>query len=124
MPRARRPEDDAQRAVMEWLRYQHPEVYRYTIHVPNGGARSKAEAGIFKALGVKAGFPDLICLEPRGPYIGLAVERKAEGARPSSVRPDQVAWLELLREVGWRAEWAAGFSGARAIFSSYIAGSE
>lgn len=31
------------------------------FHPPNGGARSKAEAGKFKAMGVKAGAPD-ICL--------------------------------------------------------------
>lgn len=29
-------------------------------HTPNGGKRSKAEAGRFKAMGVKAGIPDLL----------------------------------------------------------------
>jgi hypothetical protein len=32
----------------------------FYFHCPNGGKRSKAEGGIFKALGVRAGMPDLI----------------------------------------------------------------
>lgn len=32
------------------------------VHVPNGGFRSKVEAGILKAMGVLKGFPDLLIL--------------------------------------------------------------
>lgn len=37
----------------------------FAFHVPNGGGRSKAEAGILKAMGVLAGMPDLLVFGPR-----------------------------------------------------------
>ena len=40
--------------------YWHPEL-NLMFHIPNGGKRSKAEAGRFRAEGVKSGVPD-ICL--------------------------------------------------------------
>ena len=53
----RRPEEKLQRQVVTWLQWVKPACLWW--HCPNGGARSKAEAGIFKAMGVKAGVADL-----------------------------------------------------------------
>lgn len=119
---SRHLEDAEQRALMQWLAMQHPAVFAFTHHSPNGGARSKAEAGIFQALGVKPGFPDVACYLPRGPYVGLAVEMKQKGARPSSLRENQRDWLERLRLAGWRAEAAPGFEHAQRIFEEYLRG--
>jgi len=44
-------------------------------HTPNGGGRSKVEASILKAMGVKPGVPDLIVLLPNG-KVGF-IELKA-----------------------------------------------
>jgi hypothetical protein len=120
--RGRHLEDAEQRALMEWLELQHPTVFAFTHHSPNGGARSKAEAGIFRALGVKPGFPDVACYMPRGPFVGLAVEMKQKGATPSSIRAEQHIWLARLRLAGWRAEAAPGFEHARRIFEEYLRG--
>lgn len=51
--------------------------------VPNGGGRSKAEAGILKATGVKAGVPDL-CIIARGRPV--FVELKAGKGRESEAQ--------------------------------------
>ena len=56
-----RPEQEMQIACASYL-YDRQAYVKDLIfcHVPNGGKRSKAEAGIFKAMGVQAGAPDLI----------------------------------------------------------------
>lgn len=59
-------EEDLQRAVIETIGYLVPgpthEGGAVVFAVPNGGWRSKAEAGILKALGVRAGVFDLAVL--------------------------------------------------------------
>lgn len=45
-------------AIARWLEFSAFDLEWF--HVPNGGKRSKAQAGIFKAMGVKAGVPDLV----------------------------------------------------------------
>lgn len=55
-----KPEDELQIQVATFIRYQYPRLMWW--HVPNGGKRTKAEAGIFNAMGVRAGVPDLCFL--------------------------------------------------------------
>ena len=62
-----------QQSLFRWAAYQsgkYPEL-KLLYHVPNGGSRNKAEAGRFKAEGVKAGVPDLCLPVPRGEFHGL-----------------------------------------------------
>lgn len=50
-------------SLFRWANYsrgRYPEL-ALLHHIPNGGTRSKSEAGRFRAEGVKAGVPD-ICL--------------------------------------------------------------
>lgn len=56
-----REEDALHVSCVEYLMLQEASypILRYAIHVPNGGKRGKAEAGRFKAMGVKAGVPDI-----------------------------------------------------------------
>lgn len=79
-----RPEEKLHRAAVEYLRATLPKPW-ICWHTPNGGGRSKAEAGILKAMGVLAGMPDLFVLGPRigswydkpiGPEL-IAIEFKA-----------------------------------------------
>ena len=66
MAKRNRPEQAIQRAVVEYLRIMENLGKLTFWHVPNGGARTKAEGGIFKSLGVRAGVPDLVLLFPGG----------------------------------------------------------
>ena len=45
-------------------------------HVPNGGARTKAEAGIFKALGVMAGVADILIIPQGGKSHWVEIKPK------------------------------------------------
>ncbi len=69
LPRA--SEDQVQRAIIRALEMCNV----YVAHVPNGGARTEATGRYLKTLGVRSGFPDLVCvnhariafLEVKGP---------------------------------------------------------
>ena len=87
-------EDTEQIHVMRWAeitanRGGQYEKLRMLFHIPNGGARSKAEGAIFKAMGVKSGVPDLFLPVPMeitycgtvAQSAGLFIEMKARGGR-------------------------------------------
>ena len=94
-----RPEEQIHRACVEYLRLCVPEARDggpAWFHPPNGGGRSKAEAGVFKALGVRPGVPD-ICLVFRGKLFGIEVKG-----------PDgRVSKAQRERRDEWRAAGAS-----------------
>lgn len=76
----KRPEEKLQRALVATLRALLPKPW-LVFAVPNGGGRSKAEAGVLKACGVLAGVPDLFVVGPYTQTPGIprviALELKA-----------------------------------------------
>ena len=95
-----REEQELQIAFFEWAKWQkgrYPEL-ELMHHIPNGGKRSKAEAAIFKAMGVKRGVPDVFLPAPRGIYHGLYIEFKSGSGTPTT---DQKEFLESLQEAGY-----------------------
>lgn len=110
MPRRNHPEHDLQRAVV-----QLSEAYCLVpVHVPNGrNAGSARFGGIWKALGVRAGVPDLLYFErTKQGHVGLALELKIGRAKPT---PTQLAWHERLREQGWRVDVVRDIDAARSV---------
>lgn len=83
------------------------------FHVPNGGARSKAEGAIFKAMGVRAGVSDLILLHA-GRFFAL--ELKAVGGR-SSV--EQRAFISEADAAGAHTALVEGLDAALATLQSW-----
>lgn len=95
-----REEQNLQIAFFDWVRWNErlcPEL-RLIHHVPNGGKRSKAEAAIFKTMGVRSGVPDVFLPAARGIYHGLYIEFKADDGKPSA---KQTEFLNSLREAGY-----------------------
>jgi len=83
-------------------------------HVPNGGKRSKGEAGKLKAHGQKAGVPDcLIFNAPTNPdyynACGLAIELKRKDGKLTRY---QKHWLSALQRNGWIAAVCYGHRAA------------
>ena len=129
----RRSEDSEQIYLMQWAANQmsyhrrEPEwqVLDLLFHIPNGGARSKAEGGIFKAMGVKAGVPDLFLPAPGGcinidsypEYHGLFIEMKAEDGRPTAT---QKQWLTALSKQGYACAVCYGADEAKEVITEYI----
>lgn len=123
MKRAETPtatESQEQIVVMKWASYMSNRDPRYSLlfHVPNGGTRGKAEAGRFRAEGVKAGVPDLFLPVAISPWHGCFVEMKRrKGGRVSS---EQRQWIDALREQGYYAAVAYGAEDAIAIIKQYM----
>ena len=110
-PRKLPTEGTEQATLFSWARIQsgkHPEL-RLLFHIPNGGSRGKAEAGRFKAEGVKAGVPDLF----------LPVMKRQKGGRVSDAQRE---WLSDLEREGYRAELARGWQEAAEIILEYLEG--
>lgn len=93
MPRRtmNRPEEALHRAVAQYLVLIESGCGFFWFHPANGGARSKAEAGIMKALGVKAGTPD-IAIVHRG--RALFIELKAPKGRVSPAQKKTIPAIE------------------------------
>jgi len=75
-------EDQTQHAVMAHLKVRARHGL-FWFAVPNGGWRTKAEAGVFSATGVVAGVPDIILIFG-GHVYGLEI--KKQGGRLSPVQ--------------------------------------
>lgn len=113
-------EGEEQARLFSWCRMsegKYPEL-GLLFHIPNGGSRSKSEAGRFKAEGVKAGVPDLLLPVARGDKHGLFIELKRQAG--GRVRPEQKVWLEKLREQGYEAVVCRGWEGAAEALLKYL----
>ena len=99
-------EDVEQICLFRWANAQqgkYPEL-ALMYHVPNGGKRSKSEAARFRAMGVKAGVPDIFLPVKRSghwltipsdliaPYNGLYIELKRQ--RGGTVSAAQKQWMQ------------------------------
>jgi hypothetical protein len=82
-------EDDLHIAVVRYLSLALPDD-AFWFHVPNGGKRGKAEAGRFKAMGVKAGVPDIVIIYGGAPYF---IELKADKGRLSKAQRETLEAL-------------------------------
>lgn len=125
------PTEDVEQAHLfqwaVWAEAEFPEL-KWMHHIPNGGKRSKSEAGRFRGMGVKAGVPDIFLpvrmmrydfgkgLSYGGLYIEL---KRAEGGR---VTKEQDAWILGLREQGYACEVCHGWEAARAVIEAYLKG--
>lgn len=90
-------EEHLQRSVVQLLSlYEQRGLLAYA-HCPNGGYRTPAQAGAFRAMGVRAGVPDLIVWAPGGKSFG--VELKAGRGTESDA---QVLWRSTLETLGHR----------------------
>ena len=115
-------ESQEQQLLFEWAALsagKWPEL-ALMYHIPNGGSRSKAEAGRFKAEGVKSGVPDICLPAARGGYHGLYIElKRVKGGR---VSPAQQGWIAALRDQGYCACVCKGWDDAAHIIKAYLEG--
>ncbi|WP_353737277.1 VRR-NUC domain-containing protein [Acidiphilium sp.] len=119
----RHDEDDEQRALFAWSRLQEAAQrdLAMLMAVPNGGARNARESARMKSQGVSRGFPDVFLFAARGKYHGLAIELKRSDGRRHDIADAQYAWIGGLRQRGYLATVAYGWSEARDIINEYLA---
>lgn len=107
-------EADVQRAVLAFLR-RHPAVLMCG-RLNSGSATTDTGRPIhFHTLG--NGAPDIIGCMKRGAAL-LAIEVKRPGAKP---RPEQLAWLQSVRDAGACAGWVTSVEDAQRIIAEWVA---
>lgn len=113
----RRPEDTLQIDIInmckEWYmqllidqrwsaEHRKSMLSDWIYHIPNGGGRSKAEGGIFKAMGVKAGVHDLFLMVPVatrvGSFCGAYFELKTDN---NDLTDSQIKFGANARSMGY-----------------------
>ena len=106
-------EEEEHRAVIAWRDRTvcaRPALADLT-HFPSGGKRTTTEAGVFRALGLLPGFPDLMLFHRPGSYVGLAVEMKGADRRGrlGDLSDSQAGRLIRLAAQGWAVDvcWTA-----------------
>jgi hypothetical protein len=112
MTRRRPTEVQIQRAAIELLAWcARPGVFAF--HVPLGGYRTRAEAGIFKAIGTIAGIPDIVCI-----FEGhvFALELKTESGKLTEV---QQVTHDRMRAAGATVATAYGVDEAIAQLTAW-----
>ena len=91
------PEEDLQKQCCQWYDLQWGnrqingvKIGRLLHHSPNGGKRSKKEAARFKAMGTRAGFPDLwLGIPVNGcPYLCVELKTLNKGSGQSEHHRD------------------------------------
>lgn len=95
------------------------QAARRTHAIPNGGGRSKREAGRLKAEGVVKGVPDIFCAMPQGSFHGLHIEMKSSKGRVSE---EQETWLEESRELGYAGAVCRSADEAFEVWKAYVEG--
>lgn len=92
---------------------------RRTFAIPNGGHRSKREAGRLKAEGVRAGVSDIFAAIPSGTCHGLFLEMKSMTGFPSR---EQKEWLAESADEGYAAACCRGANEAYRVWKDYVDG--
>lgn len=116
----KREEQQHQISLIEWaswVKLGSRRLSNYLHHSPNGGGRSKAEAGILKAMGVMAGFPDLALTIAVPPFHGLYIEMKSVNGVLSD---DQVKTHLMLCEEGYRVDVCFTIDEAKRSIERYL----
>lgn len=113
-------EGEEQATLFNWAKMQQWKYPGLSMmfHIPNGGKRSKAEAGRFKAEGVKAGVPDIFLPVPRGGYHGLFIELKR--SKGGTVSEAQKEWQAALKDEGYQAVICKGWQEAAKAIEDYL----
>lgn len=114
-------EEEEQITLFRWAEWmaqvRWPEL-AMMYHVPNGGYRNKAEAGRFRAQGVKSGVPDIVLPVARGGYHGLYIElKRTVGGRVSE---EQREWLDRLTAQGYYTAVCRGWEAAKGVIEGYL----
>jgi len=114
-------EHDEQVALFAWAAANekaHPELA--LLHAtPMGGHRHPAVGALLKAEGCKAGYPDVSLPIARGRWHSLHLELK-RADHSNGPTPEQLLWIERLREYGNFTAVAYGAQDAINTIMAYL----
>jgi len=87
------------------------------LTIPNEGNRGMAATQRLLLMGMWPGASDLFLTYPRPGYGGYWIELKTPGQKP---RPNQVYFMEKMRQQGYKAEWFDDVDAAKKSILEYL----
>lgn len=96
---------------------RYAQAARRTFAIPNGGGRSKSQAGRLKAEGVRPGVSDIFVAVPSGNMHGLWIEMKSLTGYPSR---EQREWISESIELGYAAVCCRGAGAAFDAWRDFV----
>ena len=114
-----RTESGEQIALFDWIRLnitKYPEL-AVCHHVPNGGQRDKRTAERLRREGVLPGVCDIHLPVPRGTFVGLWIEMKVRGNKPTKA---QNWFMAAMKDYGHFVAVAYSFEEAQWLIESYL----
>lgn len=107
-----------QALVIDYIDKCYPHIGSLCFHVPlELLRRDDSTAGMFHALGARAGVADVVLLMPCGAYHGLLIELKVPPRRPTET---QVKFLESARKQGYAACWSDSINTVLKLIDVYL----
>lgn len=110
-------ESQIQRMCKTWFDYHFPQFAPVLFAVPNGGLRSRCEAAIMKAEGVRAGVSDMILLLSRNGYTALCIEFKTDKGRQTD---SQKRWQFVVEKYGCKYAIVRSFEEFTDLINEYL----
>lgn len=110
-------EDQLQIACVRWFDMQYPEYRMLLHHSPNGGYRTLTEGKLFRKMGTRAGFPDLLLLLQTDEWTALAIELKTDTGKQSV---HQKEWQNVATQNGIRYEVVRSFDEFYGLVNEHI----
>jgi glycerophosphoryl diester phosphodiesterase len=111
------PESELQQACVKWFRLQYPQYAKLLFAIPNGGKRNAFEAARLKAEGVVAGVPDLMLAVVTAYQIGIFIEMKSPGEKPTA---KQLEIQYLLMYQGYQVAICRSFDEFKETIENYL----
>ena len=110
-------ETELHKLLVKALEAKYPDLLFW--HTPNGGKRNPREGAKLKAMGTRAGVPDLFFPVPTGKHNGLFIELKGPRGRVSDHQKNMMA--SLTRQ-GYLCEVICEFERAMELIEEYLDG--
>jgi hypothetical protein len=110
-------EDIEQINLINWLRFNYPEIEKDTYHIPLQRKCSIQQGSLLKKMGVKRGMADLFIAIPQNGKSGLWIELKSEKGKLSL---EQKEFLSRMTINGYVAVSVCGFEAAKETIIDYL----
>lgn len=104
-------------AIMRYIKCFYP--YAFVFHPHNEGTHKVAYRKKQTAMGMMAGIPDVMILNPIGSYSGMALELKKGNNKPTA---RQLDCMERLEKIGYAVGWTNQFTAATIFITKYMYG--
>lgn len=110
-------EDVEQINLINWLKYNMPEIEKCTFHIPLQRKCTIQQGRLLKRMGVKSGVSDLFIAIPSNGYHGLWIELKSQKGKLSEAQKE---FLDLMSDKGYLAVAVWGADAAKEIINTYL----